>query len=116
MVYMSTLLAAMDAVEKEAYYTACANAVLVHYDLGSITPHFVQHNAGIVFRLDDAQGAPHYLLKIHESAGDSLADTPEQLAAQMAWLQALTDDGRVIVQSPKSCLSGHFTRTSAIGH
>lgn len=98
--YMSTLLAAMSVAEQQAYYMDCARTVLAHYDLGPITPHFVQHNAGIVFRLEDAQGEPRFLLKIHESAGDGPPDTPEQLAAQMAWLQALTDDGRLIVQSP----------------
>lgn len=100
MVDMSTLLATMDASRKVAYYADCATIMLANYDLDAVKPHFVQHNAGIVFRLEDAQGTPQFLLKIHESAGDGMADTPAQLAAQMAWLQALTDDGRVIVQAP----------------
>ena len=54
MVSMSSLLAALDETQKHAYYLQCADLVLAHYDLGPLTPHFVQHNAGIVFRLDDA--------------------------------------------------------------
>lgn len=108
MVYLSSLLAALDATQKQAYYLQCADLVLVHYALGPLTPHFVQHNAGIVFRLDDAQGEPRFLLKIHESAGDGAVDTPAQLAAQMAWLQALTIDGRVTVQSPIANQQGEW--------
>ena len=108
MVSMSSLLAALDETQKHAYYLQCADLVLAHYDLGPLTPHFVQHNAGIVFRLEDAQGEPRFLLKIHESAGDGAVDTPAQLAAQMAWLQALTDDGRVTVQSPITNRQGEW--------
>lgn len=108
MIYVSTLLAAMNDAQRQAYYADCANVALAYYDLGAIALHFVQHNAGMVYRLDDAQGEARYLLKIHESAGDGLVDTPAQLRAQMAWLQALTADGRVIVQSPIANRQGEF--------
>lgn len=100
MIYLSSLLATMNDGQRQAYYADCANIALAPYDLGNITIHFIQHNAGIVYRLDDAQGAARFLLKIHESAGGGAVDTPAQLAAQMAWLQALCEDGRVIVQAP----------------
>lgn len=100
MLYMSSILEPMSDAQRQAYYLDCAKAALAAYDLGAISLHYIQHNAGIVFRLDDMEGNAHFLLKIHESAGDVLMDTPAQLAAQMAWLQALTEDGRVIVQSP----------------
>jgi hypothetical protein len=100
MVYLSTILASMSDVQRQTYYLDCAKAALADYDLGALTIHFVQHNAGIVYCLKDNDGAKRFLLKIHESAGDGLVDTPARLRAQMAWLQALTDDGRVIVQSP----------------
>lgn len=74
MVSMSSLLAPLDNTQKQAYYLQCAELVLTHYALGPRTPHFVQHNAGIVFRLEDAQGEPCFLLKIHESAGDGMVD------------------------------------------
>jgi Ser/Thr protein kinase RdoA (MazF antagonist) len=108
MVYMSSILAAMSDAQRQAYYLDCANVALAQYDLGAISVHFVQHNAGIVYRLEAIDGAARFLLKIHESAGDGLMDTPAQLAAQMAWLQALTEDGRVIVQSPVANRQGEF--------
>ena len=108
MIYMSSLLASMSDEQRQAYYTSCAEVALVHYALGPISIHFVQHNAGIVYRLDDANGEARFLLKIHESAGDGLMDTPAQLTAQMQWLHALTEDGRIIVQSPIANLEGQF--------
>ena len=108
MITMSSLLAAMSEAQRQEYYLACAKVALTHYDLGAISVYFVQHNAGIVYRLEDANGEARFLLKIHESAGDGLVDTPDQLTAQMAWLQALTVDGRVIVQAPISNRQGEF--------
>ncbi len=105
---MSSILAAMSDGQRQAYYLACAKAALADYDLGTISIHFVQHNAGIVYRLEDSQREARFLLKIHENAGDGLVDTPAQLTAQMAWLQALTEDGRVIVQSPIANRQGTF--------
>ncbi|MFN8487726.1 MAG: phosphotransferase [Caldilineaceae bacterium] len=108
MTYMSAVLASMSDAQRTEYYFACAKAALAHYDLGAISIHFVQHNAGIVYRLDNARGDARFLLKIHESAGDGLMDTPAQLTAQMEWLHALTADGRVIVQSPIANRQGEF--------
>lgn len=108
MIDMSSILASMSDEQRQAYYLECAKAALAAYDLGPLSIHFVQHNAGIVYRLEDATGDARYLLKIHESAGDGAVDTPAQLAAQMAWLQALTDDGRVIVQSPVANRQGEL--------
>src|SRR5687768_12991443 len=108
MIYMSSLLAAMGEEQQQAYYVGCAKAALAHYALGPTSIHFVQHNAGIVYRLDDANGEARFLLKIHESAGDGLMDTPAQLMAQMQWLHALTEDGRIIVQAPIANLQGEF--------
>ncbi|MCX6048011.1 MAG: phosphotransferase [Chloroflexi bacterium] len=105
---MSALLASLSDEQRQAYYLSCASIALAHYALGAISLHFIQHNAGIVYRLDDANGDARFLLKIHESAGDGLLDTPEQLTAQMAWLQALTADGRVVVQAPIANLRGEF--------
>jgi Ser/Thr protein kinase RdoA (MazF antagonist) len=108
MVYMSSILVSMSDVQRQAYYLDCAKVALADYDLGAISIHFVQHNAGIVYRLEEINGDARFLLKIHESAGDGFVDTPAQLAAQMAWLQALTEDGRIIVQSPIANRQGEF--------
>lgn len=116
MVYVSSLLAAMNDVQRQAYYAECATIALAHYDLGGVVVHFVQHNAGIVYRLNDADGNARYLLKIHESTGDELGDTPAQLTAQMAWLQALSEDRRVVVQTPIANRAGAFvTQVQLVG-
>ncbi len=108
MMYLSSILAAMSDAQRQAYYLDCANIALAQYDLGAVSVHFIQHNAGIAYRLEALHGSARFLLKIHESAGDGLMDTPAQLAAQMAWLQALTEDGRMIVQSPIANRQGEF--------
>lgn len=108
MITVLSLLAVMSDAQRQQYYLDCARAALTPYDLGAITIHFVQHNAGIVFRLEDGKGEARFLLKIHESAGNGAVDTPEQLTAQMAWLQALSEDGRVIVQAPIANRQGNF--------
>ncbi len=107
MVYMSSILASMSDGQRQAYYWDCAKVALADYELGARSIYFIQHNAGIVYRLEGIKG-DHLLLKIHESAGDGLVDTPAQLAAQMAWLQALTENGRIIVQSPIANRQGKF--------
>jgi Ser/Thr protein kinase RdoA (MazF antagonist) len=108
MALMSAILASLSDVQRQAYYLDCANVALAEYDLGAISIHFIQHNAGIVYRLEAINGDACFLLKIHESAGDGLVDTPAQLTAQMAWLHALTEDGRMIVQSPIANRQGEF--------
>ncbi len=108
MIYMSTLLASMSDEQKADYYLDCAKVALAAYELDAMSIHFVQHNAGMVYRLDDANGDARFLLKIHESAGDGAMDTPTQLAVQMAWLDALTTDGRFIVQAPFGNRRGEF--------
>jgi hypothetical protein len=79
MIYMSSILASMSDAQRQAYYLDCAKAALAEYDLGAISIHYIQHNAGIVYRLEDSNGDARFLLKIHESAGDGLMDTPAQL-------------------------------------
>ena len=109
---LSTILAAFTPEQKLHYYDQCAAALFPHYALdealSEMTAHFIQHNAGIVFRLDDAAGNARYLLKIHESAGDSLMDTPAQIETQMAWLAQLANDGEVVVQTPFANRDGNY--------
>ncbi len=106
--YMSSIFTSMNDMERQVYYLDCAKIALANYDLGAVSVQIVQHNAGIVYRLEAINGDARFLLKIHESAGDGLMDTPAQLAAQMAWLQALTEDGRIVVQSPIANRQGEF--------
>ena len=76
---LNTLLTNLSAQQRNEFYLCCAHQALEYFDLDSLTPHFIQRNAGIVFRLNDSSGQPHAMLKIHENAGDSGNDTPEQI-------------------------------------
>ncbi len=106
MTNLNTLLANLPTEQHSDFYLRCAQQVLAEYTLASLTPHFIQHNAGVVFRLEDSAGRPQAMLKIHENAGDSGNDTPEQIAAQLVWLAALTEQSGIIVQSPIPNRSG----------
>ena len=106
MTNLNTLLVNLLPEQRNAFYLACAHQVLAHYTLDALTPHFIQHNAGVVFRLDDRAGQPQAMLKIHENAGDSGNDTPEQIEAQLSCLAALAEESGIIVQSPMANRAG----------
>jgi Ser/Thr protein kinase RdoA (MazF antagonist) len=100
MITLTSLLATLPPEQQGDFYLRCARQVLAHYALRSLTPYFIQHNAGVVFRLDDSAGQPQAMLKIHENAGNSGNDSPEQLEAQWIRLAALTNETGIIAQSP----------------
>jgi len=100
MTNLNTLLANLSPEQRGDFYLGCAHQALTQYTLDSLTPHFIQHNAGVVFRLDDRAGQPQAMLKIHENAGDNGNDTPEQIEAQLSCLAALAEKSKIIVQSP----------------
>lgn len=81
-------------------YAALASAALEAYDLGRISPHFIRHNGGVTYRLQDERGTPRYLLKIAQPIGESEAVPPERLVLLMAWLATLADDEELVVQEP----------------
>jgi hypothetical protein len=67
---MSSLLALLNEAQRQEYYLDCARVALAHYALGSVSIHFVQHNAEMVYRLDDAAGEARL-----DQAVAQLADT-----------------------------------------
>jgi Ser/Thr protein kinase RdoA (MazF antagonist) len=100
MTTLNSRLAALSPPEQQAFYQQCAQQALGHYALNDLTPHFIQHNAGVVFRLEGTHGQPQAMLKIHENAGESGNDTPEQIAAQLGWLAGLAEQTGLPVQTP----------------
>jgi Ser/Thr protein kinase RdoA (MazF antagonist) len=111
MTTLNSQLANLPPEQREAFYLGCADQALAHYALDTLTPHFLQHNAGVVFRLDDHKGHPRAMLKLHENAGDHGNDSPEQIEAQLIWLKALTQQTGIIVQSPIANREGHLVST-----
>src|SRR3712207_3451888 len=89
-------------------YLALAEATLQHYELGSTTPTFVQHNAGIVFRVEAARMGRAYLLKLHARIGAGANPSAEQLEAGLRWLADLANVIDVVVQVPIATTTGQF--------
>jgi Ser/Thr protein kinase RdoA (MazF antagonist) len=85
--------------QRASFYTELAHSALRAYDLGAVTPVFLQHNSGITYCIM-VHGSPRYLLKIHEPAGEGDKPTPALLQARMAWLAALSDAADLTVQTP----------------
>src|SRR3712207_4869239 len=74
-------LAQLTPVGQRRWYLALAEAALEHYGLGSTTATFIQHNAGIVFRVVVPRMGRAYLLKLHARIGGGANPTAEQLEA-----------------------------------
>lgn len=86
--------------ERAARYVRLADAALRHYELSVVTPTFIQHNGGVTYRLDAADGHPLYLLKIAEMAGEGGGIPRERMVLVMEWLAALGAEGNIVVQEP----------------
>jgi Ser/Thr protein kinase RdoA (MazF antagonist) len=85
-----------------------AERALQHYALGATQLTFIQHNAGIVFRVEaPAIGRP-YLLKLHERVGGGTNPSAAQLEVGLAWLANVGRETDLVVQTPVVNTSGHF--------
>jgi Ser/Thr protein kinase RdoA (MazF antagonist) len=89
-------------------YVELAEQALQHYALGATQLTFIQHNAGVVFRIDaPAMGRP-YLLKLHERIGGGSNPSAAQLEVGLGWLASLGRETDLVVQTPVTNTSGHF--------
>ncbi len=91
---------ALSEKDQEMRYQRLADAALRHYDLGKVTPRFIQYNGGVSYRLVGADDRPLYLLKIAEAAGESGGVPPERTELVMEWLDVLAESGEIVVQEP----------------
>jgi Ser/Thr protein kinase RdoA (MazF antagonist) len=97
---------ALEEAGRARRYQQLAEAALRFYDLGDVTPHFIQHNGGVSYRLDGTDGHPLYLLKIAEAAGESGGIPPDRMELAMQWLKALSAGGEIVVQEPIASRDG----------
>jgi Ser/Thr protein kinase RdoA (MazF antagonist) len=86
--------------QQEQRYETIARAALAAYDLGAVQLVFLQHNGGLVFRVESADRAKRYVLKIHEPVGTGSAATAEQIRARLDWLAGLSRATNLVVQDP----------------
>lgn len=89
-------------------YLTLAEAALQHYALGPTRLRFIQHNAGIVFRVTAQATGKHYLLKLYKRVGAGSDPSAAQLEPGLRWLAALAQASDVVVQIPIATLHGQF--------
>lgn len=93
-------------LQQQQTYFRLAHAALQQYALDSATPTFVQHNAGIVFRVSTR--ARQYLLKLYKRVGDGDDPSAEQLELGLEWLATFAQTSDVVVQVPIRTRQGQF--------
>lgn len=89
-------------------YEALASAALQHYTLGPTTITFIQHNAGVVFRVDASSTHRSYMLKLHDRVGDGENPDAAELEAGMRWLSDLARDTGMALQVPMLNAAGCY--------
>lgn len=90
------------------HYSSLVKTVLQNYSLGPVNIAFIQHNAGIVFRVTSLETGKEYLLKIHKRVGAGEDPSPEQLELGLYWLSALAQASNLVVQTPIATNTGLF--------
>jgi Ser/Thr protein kinase RdoA (MazF antagonist) len=108
-------LAELSAEQRVRQYDAIARAAIEHYDLGAVQLAFIQHNSGLVFRVDSPHYRSRFLLKIHEPAGTVPRATAEQIQARLEWLAELRRATGLVVQEPIPNRAGDLLTSAVCG-
>ena len=90
----------LDAAAQAQWYDEVAQAALRHYALQAPHPVFLQHNAGITYRVETPELAERFLLKIHAPVGSGSQPPLDVVEAQMRWLSWLDHQAALAVQAP----------------
>lgn len=101
----------LTADEQQMRYRQLAAAALDYYDVDDANPVFIQHNAGVAYRVDTKEFSRRYVLKIAETVGDAQDVKPERIRGSMLWLLALARETDLVVQEPIPNRSGEFVTT-----
>ena len=98
---------ASEATEMASRHMSLARSALQQYAIDVDEIAFIQHNAGVVFRVTTT--AHHqYLLKIHKRVGAGDNPSPAQLEPGLKWLNAMSQTTDVVVQKPVPTRNGPF--------
>ena len=92
---------------QERLYMSLAAAALQSYPIVPTTTQFIQHNAGIVFRVE-AQDQHAYVLKLHKRVGMGDDPSAAQLEAGLEWLAACAQHSDIVLQVPVRTRAGTF--------
>ena len=89
-------------------YIELAEQALQHYALGTTQLTFIQHNAGVVFRVEAPTIGRPYLLKLHERVGVGSNPSADQLEVGLGWLANVGRETDLAIQTPVATTAGHF--------
>jgi Ser/Thr protein kinase RdoA (MazF antagonist) len=95
-------------VSHDHQYVELAEQALQHYTLGATQLRFIQHNAGMVFRVEAPAIGRQYLLKLHERIGDGSNPSAAQLEIGLGWLASVGRETDLVVQMPIANTNGYF--------
>ncbi len=83
-------------------YTLWAQAALAQYPLKNPNLHFLGHSDNLTFRVEEG-GDAVYLLRLHRpvvSYWEGMRQSAAAITSELAWLEALSQDGGFAVQHP----------------
>ena len=95
-------------MNRDQPYTELAEQALQHYALGATQLTFIQHNAGVVFRVEAPALGRTYLLKLHARIGEGSDPTADQLETGLGWLASVGRETDLVIQTPVANIAGHF--------
>ena len=98
---------ASEATEMASRHMSLARSALQQYAIDVDEIAFIQHNAGVVFRVTTT-AHQHYLLEIHKRVGAGDNPSPAQLEPGLKWLNAMSQTTDVVVQKPVPTRNGPF--------
>ena len=111
--HFNASLAALRRDQRQQLYLRLAQTALAAYDLAAVTPIFLQHNAGVTYRIEE-QSTPRYLLKLHVPAGSGVPVAVPLLEARLRWLAAVGQSTTLVVQVPVANRMGALLTSIAV--
>lgn len=87
-------------------YQLLASRALQHYDLDVRNVVFIQHNAGIVYRVETPD--QQYILKLYKRVGEGDDSEASELEVGMHWLAEMAQATGIVVQMPIATKAGAF--------
>jgi len=86
---LTSILNQLSPTKRVQHYQDLAATALASYPLVLGVPEFLQHNSGITYRVPARDTNQRFLLKIHDSIGEGLAESATHIDARMVWLAEL---------------------------
>jgi Ser/Thr protein kinase RdoA (MazF antagonist) len=92
-----------------SHYLTAAKSALKQYPIKPTGLQFIDHNAGVVFRVASPKQA--YILKLHDRVGTGANPSYSQLEMGMHWLADVALNTDITIQTPVATSAGTFITT-----